>query len=112
MLRPTPLLPPRGRLLTPRSGREISPSHLGPATGLSGDYPCGTHTRWLDAACSRPLQRLRAFARGFFRTHHARMIEAPAAFREAPQRNYKRISFGLWKVPARRRSSAVGGIEG
>jgi hypothetical protein len=40
------------------------------------------------------------------------MIEAPAAFREAPQRNYKRISFGLGEVRARRRSNAVGGIEG
>ncbi len=55
MLRPTCLLPaarlapPRG-LLTPRSGAEVSPRHLGPATRRTDAYRGGTLTRWKSAA--------------------------------------------------------------
>ncbi len=39
MLRPALLLPSRGRLSTPRSDHRALTLPLGPATGLSGDYP-------------------------------------------------------------------------
>src|SRR3989442_13534671 len=49
MLRPALLLPPM-RLLTPRFDPSALALRLGPATGRSGAYPDGTHTRWLAAA--------------------------------------------------------------
>ena len=74
MLRPALLLPPRRRPLTPRSGKKSLPFFLGPAIGLSGDYPSGTLTRRFGAARFRTLPRLRALACGRFRTHHARSL--------------------------------------
>jgi len=44
MLRPATLLP-LARLSTPHSARRDYSRPLGPATGLSGDYPGGTCTR-------------------------------------------------------------------
>lgn len=69
MLRPACSLPPQ-RLLTPRSGPEISPRDLGPATGRSGAYPDRTFTRWTRAARSRPLAAFGGLVAGFVRTHH------------------------------------------
>ena len=67
MLRPAFLLPP-WRLLTPRSGRDLSVQTSGPATGRSGAYPDGTCTRWTCAAESRHHI-------DFFRTHHGFMLK-------------------------------------
>ena len=74
MLRPALLLPPPRRPLTPRSGKKSLPFFLGPAIGLSGDYPSGTLTRRFGAARFRTLPRLRALACGCFRTHHAESL--------------------------------------
>src|SRR2546422_790448 len=61
MLRPALLLPPM-RLLTPRFDPSALALRLGPATGRSGAYPDGTHTRWLVAA---------------FRTRHGPILGLP-----------------------------------
>ena len=79
MLRPALLLPPRRRPLTPRSGKKSLPFFLGPAIGLSGDYPSGTLTRRFGAARFRSLPRLRALACGCFRTHHAGSLPQASA---------------------------------
>jgi hypothetical protein len=54
MLRPALLLPTRGfrrvGLSTLRLARTPLGAELEPATGLSGDYPDGTFTRWNGAA--------------------------------------------------------------
>src|SRR4051794_1513266 len=75
MLRPASLLPP-WRLSTPRSGQgDLSPC-LGPATGLSGDYPDGTLTRWRGAARRDPLA-LSGSAVLFVTAHHAPILPEP-----------------------------------
>ena len=70
MLRPATLLPALSWLLTPRfDGRPLD-RRRGPANGLSGDYPCGTCTRWNDAARNDTVVRVHGRSGHFVRTHH------------------------------------------
>lgn len=75
MLRPATLLPavrlsPHVGLSTPRfDGRPLD-RRRGPATGLSGDYPGGTCTRWNDAARNDTVVRVHGWSNRFVRTHH------------------------------------------
>ena len=79
MLRPATLLPavrlsPHVGLSTPRfDGRPLD-RRRGPATGLSGDYPGGTCTRWNDAARNDTVVRVHGWSNRFVRTHHGRIL--------------------------------------
>jgi hypothetical protein len=68
MLRPAFLLPPK-RLSTPRSGHQGLPQRLGPATGLTGDYPGWTHTSRRNTA-RRHDPNPNGKQPRFFTTHH------------------------------------------
>ena len=74
MLRPATLLPALGWLSTPRFDERPLDRRRGPATGLSGDYPRGTCTRWNDAARNDTVVRVHGWSNRFVRTHHALKI--------------------------------------
>lgn len=70
MLRPAFLLPPK-RLSTPRSGHQDLPQRLGPATGLTGDYPDWTHTSRRNTARRHDPNPNHRNQPLLFTTHHA-----------------------------------------
>jgi hypothetical protein len=76
MLRPACLLPARGRLSTPRSGRALSLLDLGPATRRSGAYRDGTLIRWRGVASAPIRRRLRVSGSVRVTTHHATKISS------------------------------------
>ena len=79
MLRPACLLPaarlaPPHRLLTPRSGTEVSLHCLGSATRRTDAYRDGTLTRWTSAACSNTPSPSRVQSCFCFVTHHVQIL--------------------------------------
>ena len=91
MLRPACLLPaarlaPPHRLLTPRSGTEVSLHCLGSATRRTDAYRDGTLTRWTSAACSNTPSPSRVQSCFCFVTHHAGDSDVAAlGHRDAPR---------------------------
>src|SRR4051794_37413576 len=88
MLRPALLLPTHGfrrdGLSTLRLARTPLGAWLEPATGLSGDYPDGTSTRWIGAAGHALFGGASRRTCGYaFTTHHAFQL-TPAG--RAPRR--------------------------
>jgi hypothetical protein len=110
MLRPATLLPavrlsPHVGLSTPRfDGRPLD-RRRGPATGLSGDYPGGTCTRWNDAARNDTVVRVHGWSNRFVRTHHGPINPAPTPWRRCGQWRRR------WYLPGRvvgQRDAALG----
>ena len=97
MLRPALLLPVRGfhrvGLLTPGFTSPPLGFRCWSASGLSGDYPCGTFTRRNDAAWLGLSGRFRDPLRSAFTTHHEAIL-----LRDVPPKPVARSSMTETRV--------------
>ena len=88
MLRPALLLPAHGfhrvGLLTPGFTSRPLGLRCWSASGLSGDYPCGTFTRRNDAAWPSPLGLHSSFGICAFTTHHGHQPKTPQDLVDPP----------------------------